>query len=57
MSSIELKIKVLHKSIDNLCKWLDKCQESVAVAVPLEDFMEADPSHLTQLALQYKVSE
>lgn len=54
-TSNELKVQVLHKSIENLHTWLDKCQDSVAVQVPLEDFLEADPAHLMQLALQYKV--
>ena len=56
-NSNEHKVEVLHKSIGNLHTWLDKCQDSVVVSIPLEDFLEADPAHLTQLALQYKVNE
>lgn len=55
MTSHVLKLQVLQKSIQNLHTWLDKCHDSVDVVIPLQDFLEADPTHLTQLALQYKV--
>ena len=52
---VDVKLKILQKSQENLSLWLNQCEESVGMHIPLEDFMEADPNHLTQLALHYKV--
>lgn len=52
---LEFKLKILQRSGESLSLWLDQCEESVGVHIPLEDFMEADPNHLMQLALHYKV--
>ena len=52
---LEFKLKILQRSGESLSLWLDQCEVSVGVHIPLEDFMEADPNHLMQLALHYKV--
>lgn len=52
-ASVDMKIKILKKSMSTFSQWLDGCDKLVR-ELP-EQLEKSDPSHLRELALKYKV--
>ena len=52
-TSVEMKIKILKKSMSTFGVWLDSCDQLIK-ELP-QELENSDPSHLRELALKYKV--